>query len=268
MGEYSAIEWTHHTFNPWWGCTKVSAGCTNCYAETWAKRYGHQVWGPRQARRTFSDQHWQTPLKWNRQALARGERMRVFCASMADVFEDHPQIAFERQRLWRLIEATPALDWLLLTKRPEHMRQFAPWLDQWPLNIWAMTSVEDQAAAAERVPLLLDVPAAVHALSVEPLLGPLDLEPWLERLAWVIVGGESGSAARPLDPAWVRRLRDQCQEAQVAFFFKQWGAWAPVADPQGEGEMRRMGKKRAGRLLDGREWNELPAALQLAEVCG
>ena len=128
MAEKTGISWTHHTFNPWWGCTKVSPGCKNCYAETFASRYGFDVWGPGKARRTFSLAHWEEPLKWNRDAELAGERRRVFCASMADVFEAEAP-AGELARLWALIRLTPWLDWLLLTKRAERIAESLP--DDW-----------------------------------------------------------------------------------------------------------------------------------------
>lgn len=259
MGQNSSIEWTDHTFNPWWGCTKVSPGCKSCYAETWANRYGHDIWGPRKRRRTFSESHWQEPLKWHRHASEQGRRMRVFCASMADVFEDNRSIEGERERLWQIIDETPMLDWLLLTKRPENMRKFARWKDGWPMNVWAMTSVENQDEAERRIPALLQVPAIILGLSVEPLLGKVDLSPWISAIDWVIVGGESGSSARPMDPAWVRNLRDQCQDAKTAFFFKQWGEWAPDCDKlENEHSMIRKGKKLSGRCLDGQIWSQVP----------
>lgn len=263
MGQKSAIEWTDHTFNPWWGCTKVSPGCVNCYAETFSNRYKYDVFGPRKSRRTFGEGYWQEPIKWNRQAAQLGERKRVFCASMADVFEHNPRIEAEREKLWSLIEETPMLDWLLLTKRPENMRRFAPWENEWPRNVWAMTSVENQELAQKRIPILLEVPAVVRGLSVEPLIGPVDLEPWLENIQWVIVGGESGQGARQMKPDWVRNLRDQCTTAGVPFFFKQWGEWTYIENEEHSGSnepllTKRVGKKIAGRELDGKIWDELP----------
>ena len=258
MGHQSSIEWTDHTFNPWWGCLKASPGCQHCYADTFASRYGYNIWGPAAttARRTFGDNHWAEPRRWNRDAEQSGQRFRVFCASMSDVFEDHPTAAEERPKLWPLIEQTPHLDWLLLTKRPENMRTMVPWDGAWPTNIWAMTSVENQEQAINRIPLLLDVPVAIHALSVEPLLDAVDLAPWIDQLDWVIVGGESGSKARPMNPQWVRNLRDQCIRAGVSFFFKQWGMWSPdSADPT---KTKRKSKKESGRMLDDRTWDELP----------
>jgi protein gp37 len=132
MGENSKIEWTTHTFNPWWGCTKVSEACKHCYAEAWAKRLGQRVWGPKSKRRFFTDQHWKQPLTWNRKAEGAKERPRVFCASMADVFENQTELESHRRRLWDLIEATPNLDWLLLTKRPMNVKQLSGWTLDWP----------------------------------------------------------------------------------------------------------------------------------------
>lgn len=274
MGQQSTIEWTDHTFNPWWGCTKISPGCTHCYAETWSERYGHDIWGPRKSRRTFSEQHWQEPLRWNRLATQQGHRMRVFCASMADVFEDNPSIDSERHRLWSLIAETPMLDWLLLTKRPENMLRFTPWKDPWPSNIWAMTSVENQEYADERIPTLIQIPTIIRGLSVEPLLGPVDLRPWLNHIQWVIVGGESGREARPINPLWVRDIREQCLTAKVPFFFKQWGEWSPITSDTHAFEhllhtnndfreyMHRSGKKASGRLLDDKTWDALPFVVE------
>jgi protein gp37 len=262
MGQKSAIEWTDHTFNPWWGCTKVSPGCAHCYAETLSSRYLYDVFGPRKPRRTFGEEYWQNPLKWNRQAAQLERRMRVFCASMADVFEDNKSIEVERQKLWHLIDETPMLDWLLLTKRPHNMIPFAPWKNDWTTNVWAMTSVENQEQAEKRIPILLEVPAIVRGLSVEPLLGPVDLGSWLEDIHWVIVGGESGQGARQMRADWVRYLRDQCVAAGVAFFFKQWGEWVHLEDSAGGADpassMKRVGKKAAGRELDGRTWDNIP----------
>ena len=277
MAQNSAIEWTNHTFNPWWGCTKVSPGCTHCYAETLSNRYGHDIWGPKKDRRVFGDNHWQEPLKWNKQALHLNQRMRVFCASMADVFEDNTSVEKEREKLWRLIEETPMLDWLLLTKRPENMIDFVPWDADWPKNVWAMTSVENQTQAEERIPILSKIPAVVKGLSIEPLLGPVNLLPWLKSIQWVIVGGESGIRARPMNPKWVMEVRDQCILVDVPFFFKQWGEWSPIDIEQynlGIGQtittdhngvsfyMKRTGKKIAGRLLDGEVWNQFPIAAE------
>jgi protein gp37 len=272
MAKNSKIEWTHHTFNPWWGCTKVSPGCTHCYAQAWANRVGLEVWGAKAPRRFLSDQHWQEPLRWNREAERSRERRRVFCASMADVFEYRPELRPLRERLWDLIAATPHLDWLLLTKRPHLIGRFVPWTDDWPENVWLGTTAENQRWAAKRLPLLLRHPATVRFVSCEPLLGPVDLAPWLPGLDWVIAGGESGSGARPMNPEWAAALRDQCNDAGVAFHFKQWGHWSPnvpadrrprqVIELSGsDGQpihLARLSKKDAGRELDGRVWDEFP----------
>lgn len=272
MGKNSHIEWTHHTFNPWWGCAKVSPACENCYAEAWAKRVGNKVWGTKAPRRFFGDDHWREPLKWNAEAEKLGVRYRVFCASMADVFENRSDLNDARTRLWALIEATPNLDWLLLTKRPEHVAKLAKWGDLWPDNVWLGTTVENQEWADKRMPHLLAVPAKTRFLSCEPLLGNIDLSAYVTKgqkpqIHWVITGGESGPHSRPMNPEWVRGLRDFCRKAKVAFHFKQWGHWAPaelLTKEQknviivGDIEMAAAGKKVAGRLLDGRTWDELP----------
>ncbi|MES2495713.1 MAG: phage Gp37/Gp68 family protein [Pseudomonadota bacterium] len=270
MGQNSKIEWTTHTFNPWWGCLKVSPACKNCYAETWAKRVGQHVWGIKAKRRVFGDKHWSEPLKWNAMAAETGARARVFCASMADVFEDRRDLDAQRTRLWALIEATPHLDWLLLTKRPELAQALAPWGDKWPTNVWLGTTVEDQEYAEERLPHLTAIPAVVRFISAEPLLGPIDISPWASGLDWVITGGESGPGARPSSPSWFIDMMNQCMVADVAFHFKQWGDWAPgdgiplakarskeAADGTA---MFRLGKKAAGRTLEGATWDGLPIA--------
>jgi protein gp37 len=254
-----------------------------------------------------SANQWSQPLKWNKAAEREGRRRRVFCASMADVFdEDAPPGA--RAMLWDLIHVTPWLDWQLLTKRPENFVRYLPhdWGNGWP-NVWLGTTIENQDMAIKRVPLLLQVPAAVRFLSCEPLLGPVDLtaidacgeDPGYSALTcsgpeegtllttidWVIVGGESGHGARPMHPEWARSIRDQCQAAGVAFFFKQWGEWTPGENVDGQRKYKtmtyfagswsecsddwateqdegpiiyRVGKKKAGRLLDGDEYNEFP----------
>ena len=265
MGQNSTIEWTGHTFNPWWGCTKVSPACDHCYAETWARRTGYDVWGPTSSRRLLSDDYWQQPLRWDRDAARAGRRSRVFCASMADVFELSPSVELDalRHRLWKVVECTPNLDWLLLTKRPHLARQLAPWTDAWPATVWLGATVENQHFADRRIRFLLDVPCRYRFLSCEPLLGPVDLSAYIGALHWVIAGGESGPRARPTQPAWIRGLRDQCVDAGVAFHFKQWGNLYPqetVAsdDARARTSFIRMSKKDAGRMLDGRTWDKLP----------
>lgn len=276
MAKNSHIEWTTHTFNPWWGCQKISPACDNCYAETWAKRVGETLWGQDADRRFFGDVHWQQPIKWNQEAAREGRRPRVFCASMADVFEPRSILNDERDRLWDLIKQTPNLDWLLLTKRPQYILSMSPWGANWPHNVWVGTSVENQRLAELRLPDLLSVPAVVRFLSCEPLLGPLDLSSWVDRpplnpINWVIAGGESGARSRPMHPHWVTGLLNQCERAAIPFHFKQWGHWAPASPGEGKSQkpmlvvgddnpvqMIAVGKKAAGRILQGTTWDSLP----------
>jgi protein gp37 len=277
MAKNSKIEWTHHTFNPWWGCERVSPACKHCYAETWSHRLGFDLWSKNAPRRMLGDAYWRQPLVWNEEAAAEKRRARVFCASMADVFENRADLNAPRDKLWALIASTPNLDWLLLTKRPQHVARLAPWTNQWPHNVWLGTTIETQRWAERRVPLLLEFPAVVRFVSCEPLLGSLDLSSWLTANAhrhaidWVIVGGESGHRARAMNPVWARSLRDQCRTHKVGFHFKQWGNWSPSkGDVNGHRTrtlndatasvvtMVNAGKKESGRLLDGHEWNGLP----------
>lgn len=263
MGKQSGIAWTHHTFNPWWGCTKVEGrpACQHCYAERQANRFG-LWWGEGVERKTFGAKHWNEPYTWSRAAAKAGVRERVFCGSMCDLLD--PEVpATWRDPLWLMVESTPSLDWLLLTKRLELAPDLFParWVrDGLPTNVWLGTTVETQAVANVEVPRLLEWRdrASVLWVSMEPLLGPVDLTalPWGEvsqldallgeslslesgclvsqdapALDWVIVGGESGPLARPSASEWYRDLRDQCQQAGVPFFFKQHGEWVDVSHP-------------------------------------
>jgi protein gp37 len=350
LGKDTLIQWTRHTFNPWRGCTKVSPGCTHCYAETLSKRNPAILgrWGPAGTRVVASESKWREPLAWDKAAKLAGERHRVFCASLADVFEDWdgpmvgpngysvyilpdgrwwPSMAggrpsegglltmgHVRERLFRLIRATPNLDWQLLTKRPENIARFwpvghefaGPGATEWP-SVWLGTSVEDQAAADERIPHLLDIPAAVRFLSMEPLLGDvyfesrvrgyqchlLSGEMWspahayrpIRGIDWVIVGGESGSKARPFDLAWARSIRDQCQKAGAAFFMKQMGARPfdsrgadgfPAAhkvcgDPPSAADLAAMAISMELMVVDlkgshGGDWDEWPVDLRVRQM--
>lgn len=348
MAENTKIEWTDHTFNPWIGCTKVGPGCDHCYAENLMDtRMGVAVWGPGNERVRTKPANWKMPLRWNAQADAfmaqHSRRQRVFCASLADVFDNAVDPQW-RADLFGLIQQTPNLDWLLLTKRIGNVRGMLAelahgsdpalsLLDMMPLpNVWIGATIVNQAEADRDIPKLLEVPARVRFLSIEPLLGAVDLrsipygegeinalkpdtweeaieqwrgtsESWIEDfedwfsvnlsdgltgpmhagINWVIVGGESGPGARPMHPDWARSLRDQCQAAGVPFQFKQWGEWMPTIRegdtvklvfekgaphgpdqpafhdwPDGQGAAR-VGKKAAGRLLDGRTWDGFPA---------
>lgn len=220
MGKNSRIEWTHHTFNPWWGCVKVSPACTHCYAERDSKRFGFALWGPDSERRFFGDKHWNEPLKWNRTAGLEGDRHRVFCASMADVFEDRPELDPHRTRLWNLIEETSNLDWLLLTKRPENAPRMLPW-KTCPTNVWFGVTMEDQEWLLHRLEAFKAVSARIKFVSIEPMLGPVDLSPLAGHVHWVIAGAESGNGARHTHIDWVRSLRDWCHGNGVSFFLKQ-----------------------------------------------
>ena len=309
MSANTKIEWCDHTFNPWEGCQKVGPGCDHCYAETRNARFAGGTainWGPGVPRRRTSASNWELPKRWNAQAdtfmAQHGRRQRVFCASLADVFDNAVDQQW-RDDLFDLIAATPNLDWLLLTKRIGNVGNMLPVpfdFDRHYPNVWIGATVVNQAEADRDIPKLLAVPAAKRFLSMEPLLGPVDLNATPAgdilcrcegcmnmtpdtRLDWVIVGGESGPKARPMHPDWARSLRDQCEAAGVPFLFKQWGEWLPAKEgrsitgrtlvlegsapftdnPQWHGfedgqQVARVSKKAAGRLLDGRTWNEAP----------
>jgi protein gp37 len=311
MAENSKIEWCDHTFNPWIGCTKVGPGCDGCYAarQDAFRRWTPEGWGG--PRRRTSDTTWKDPGKWNAQAEREGRRFRVFCASLADVFDNQVPAGWRRD-LFNLILSTPHLDWLLLTKRignaarmiaetlPDNIKALPadhPLAWPWP-HVWIGATVVNQEEADRDIQKLLAVPARVRFLSIEPMLGPIDLtrididgdleiyplkgttdcvdgegDPCADvpALDWVIAGGESGPHARPMHPDWARSLRDQCAEAGVPFLFKQWGEWIPMmGHAEGvpvRGEKHRhpdgtymgwAGKKAAGRLLDGVEHNGFP----------
>lgn len=322
------IEWTRgpngeqgFSFNPWVGCTKISPACDHCYAESWAKRSGMVQWGPGAARRRTSEANWRQPLKWDREAEKNGTSPRVFCASLADVFDnDVPQEW--RRDLFDLILSTPHLTWMLLTKRignvqamleaiiPQAIWNFPahhPLSWPWP-HVWLGATICNQDEADRDLQKLLAVPAAVHFVSIEPMLGQIDLTrvcvdnhatlgtylnalrghrwdesaysgggppiesdpPDTARIDWVISGGESGPAARPAHPDWFRSLRDQCAAAGVPYLHKQNGEWVSVSDVSGPGRhytfpdgatVRRVGKKLAGRAIDGITHDRFPSAL-------
>jgi protein gp37 len=234
MAEKSVIEWTDATWNPITGCTKVSLGCKHCYAERLAFRL--QAMGSKRYRNGFRvslhPEALRLPLGWT-------QPKRIFVNSMSDLFHEAVPEAFIRQAFDVMTKA----HWhtfQILTKRARRLLTLAPRLT-WPANVWQGVSVEN-ARYVWRVDCLQHVPATVRFLSVEPLLGPIPRLP-LTGIHWVIVGGESGPRHRPIDPAWVREIREQCAMVGTPFFFKQWGGLTP---------------KSGGRLLDGREWNEMP----------
>jgi len=282
----SKIEWTDRTWNPVTGCTKVSTGCANCYAERWAIRLkgrgGYPVDEP--FRVTVHLNRMNEPYKWRNPA-------KVFVCSMSDLFHEHVP-AVNIRDVWEVMEKNPRHTFIILTKRPERAKHlFGPVI--WQLsNVWLGVSAENQQTADERIPILLQIPAAVRFVSCEPLLGAVDLSSQFsvlreqttgnrQLLNWVICGGESGPGARPMHPDWARSLRDQCQAANVPFFFKQWGEWQQVYVNEDHKwlvkivddkkmklfgmlsdktaiNISKVGKKAAGRLLDKKEWNEFP----------
>lgn len=180
MGRDTKIGWCDHTFNVVWGCTEISPGCKHCYAREWAARFGTH-WGDDAARRTMGDKKWAEPLAWDRQAQAAGVPALVFCGSMFDIWENHPGVRRECERLWPLIDKCQWLIWLLLSKRPGNALEFAPpaWRGGWPDNVWAMTTIENQTYADRRLGLLRQIPAKVRGVSAEPLLGEVDVRRWL-----------------------------------------------------------------------------------------
>lgn len=246
MSENSKISWTDHTFNPWWGCVKVSPACDHCYAESFSRRVGNDVWGVDAPRRFFGDKHWNEPLKWNKAALKDfGRPARVFCASMADVFEDRDELTPHRGRLFGLIQNTPNLLWNLLTKRQMQIKHYAPHVKEWG-NVRIGVTVENQLYDFRIVP-------GVSWLSCEPLFGHMNLRPFLKQgnINWLIIGGESGHGARemPLDAAI--DLIEQCKQYGVAVHFKQ----------TGDVLARKLGLKDKS----GKDKSEWPAELQIQE---
>ena len=289
MGDKSMIEWTEATWNPVTGCTKVSQGCKNCYAErVFPRAYGVHVKDATPRKFTEVRCHpdrLDQPLRWRR---AR----RIFVNSMSDLFHEDVPDQFIRDVFERMCRASHH-HFQVLTKRPERMRQCRAGVAVLP-NVWLGVSVEDQKTLMERLPHLMATPAAVRFVSYEPALGPVNFAPWLkpvscvspdphgrdQRIDWIIAGGESGPRARPSHPDWFRAVRDQCQAAGVPFFFKQWGEYTPngrgpvwrwikadelasdglwAKDAPGVIPVWRVGKKAAGRLLDGCEYSEYPA---------
>lgn len=240
MGEKTEIAWCDSTFNPWIGCQKVSAGCDNCYAETLMdKRYHKVQWGPHGERKRTSAGNWRNPVIWNRHHAAfqaqHGHRQRVFCSSLADVFDNQVPPKW-RDDLFHLIEATPELNWLLLTKRPENIRRMLPWLGgliekPWP-NVWLGFTAEDQEHFDRRWPVMREIPAVVRFCSYEPAIGPLRL--WDREdmsavgLDWLIVGGESGRGYRPMETSWAEDAKIDCEILGVAFFMKQMAGLKPI----------------------------------------
>lgn len=241
MAEKTEIAWTDSTFNPWIGCQKVSAGCDRCYAEEMMdKRYGRVQWGPHGERVRTSAAYWRQPLTWNKHFAAfqakHGRRQRVFCASLADVFDNQAPVG-ARADLWRLIWDTPNLDWLLLTKRPENIVDMLPesWSshrDEWR-NVWLGVTAENQQEFNRRWPVLSRVPhVAVKFISYEPAIGPLDniYATAGQSPDWIICGGESGRGYRDMPELWADDVREMCRDAGAAFFMKQMAGKRQIPD--------------------------------------
>jgi protein gp37 len=267
MGINSTIEWTDHTFNPWLGCTNVSPGCDHCYAESWSKRSGLVKWG-NHARRRTSDGYWKGPIAWNARAgeFARRHRrrQRVFCASLADVFDNQVPIDW-RTDLFSLIKQCRELDWLLLTKRPQNVKKMLPedWGDGYP-NVWLGATAEDQTRFDQRWPHLSCLPSAIKFISYEPAIGPLRLPASGPYPDWLISGGESGGGARKMNPQWIRDVIDDCRRNGVAPFHKQWGHYEnnPLVVERGLATKIVAGRDahgKGGGLVDDHLIREFPA---------
>jgi protein gp37 len=237
VGKGTKIEWAHHTFNPYWGCTEVGPECDQCYAREFADtRLKMGLWGANAPRRFFGDAHWNEPKKWNLAAEAANERHRVFCSSMADVMEDRRDLDAQRDRLWKLIDATPYLDWLLLTKRPSKYATLTPWgsSGKWPRNVWAGCTAGTQKTANVLIPQLLSGArnARVKWVSAEPLLERVSYAPFLSTpeiggVSWIVLGGESNAVrrrARPCNPDWIREAMMECAPLGASPFVKQLGS--------------------------------------------
>jgi protein gp37 len=278
MGSRSKIEWTDSTFNPWVGCTKVArakgapSACDFCYAEKWAKRSGQVRWGNHPRRRT-TESYWRTARSWNDQAkffqAEHRRRQRVFCASLADVFDNQVDQTW-RADLFKLIRECDQLDWQLLTKRPQNIRKMLPvdWGDGYP-NVWLGTTTEDASAYRQRASFLLEVPAMIHFVSYEPAIGPLGrLDIDGRSPDWVIIGGESGVRSdliRPTNPQWARDVIGECRRVGAAPFLKQWGTYKnnPVVIEKGLSEQQAASfdppeNGKGGGKLDGKFWRKFP----------
>jgi protein gp37 len=282
----TGISWCDFTFNLWDGCFKISPGCKNCYAaelDKWLRKGEH--WGAVAPRRFFGDDHWKKPLAWNRAARRAGRRMKVFCSSVCDWAEIHPvreinaKMDYLRSKMWSLIAQTEWLDWLLLTKRIENVSGFLPkaaharpdwphrytagpggedrfreWsVRPWP-NVWLGATIEDHEHAQKRLPLLMEIPAAVHFGSYEPALGAIDWAAIEKMPELVIFGDESGRKRRPAELEWARQTRDACIARGSAFHFKQWCG----ADAEGLTGARDTRKKIHLPVLDGVSYKEFP----------
>lgn len=270
MGANSKIGWTNHTWNPWTGCQKISPGCEHCYAEAWSKRSGLVKWGPAGTRKRTSEANWEEPYRWDRAAKKLATPARVFCASLADFLEDREELIPWRADAIRAMKETRWLQWMILTKRPENAEKLLPreWFQcsgpkgnyLWPDNVWIGATVESQKYVVPRVHHLMQCPAPVRFLSCEPLLEEVSLRQALGlSIDWVIVGGESGPGARPFDVAWGEKIVNECRDAAVKCFFKQFGSRPYVEDD---------GARLAVRIRDekGEDWTDWPERLKVREI--
>jgi protein gp37 len=268
MGKETGIAWTKSTFNPWIGCTKIAPGCDGCYAHEVNLRWKDGAnWGPGAPRARTSAKYWNEPIKWNRDAPASEFAGRkgfwpVFCASHADVFDNEVDPIW-REDLWRLIRATPNLTWLLVTKRVGNIKKMLPpdWGTGYP-NVWLLSTIVNQEEAERDLPKLRAIPAALHGVSYEPALGPINWRPHLDFLKWIIAGGESWQAhhaPRPYDTAWPRDTIKEGEAARCAVFHKQLGA-----KPLAGGQAIQLADDRAGADPD--EWPEDLRVRQFPEV--
>lgn len=257
MGDKSAIEWTEATWNPTVGCSRISSGCQNCYAEVTAHRglapqhrgltkmvNGHPTWT---GEIRFVESALHHPLRWRRPR-------RVFVNSMSDLFHDGVEDTWIEQ-IFQVMARAPQHTFQILTKRPERMLEWVTRARPVPLpNVWLGVSVEDQETGGRRIPRLLQTPAAVQWVSYEPALGPVDFSGWLPALSWIVIGGESGPSARPFEVAWARATLEQCRVGGVRVFVKQLGA-----RPRLEGHQLRLVDRKGGDMA---EW---PADLRVRE---
>ncbi len=274
MADNSAIEWTDHTFNPWTGCTNISPGCDNCYAEAWSKRSGHVKWGKFPRKRT-TEAYWKAPLIWQSKAdyfaALHGRRQRVFCASLADVFDNKAEPSW-RDDLFAIIRATPALDWQLLTKRPQNIKKMLPtdWGKDGYSNVWLGFTAEDQERFDQRKRFIDEIPARFWFVSYEPAIGALRINESDPAPDWLIVGGESGHKARRMAPNWARDIISDCRTRGIAPFLKQWGSYAnnPLCVERGLSQAEAKAHDRDGKgggQLDGKLIREFPSSA--AESC-
>lgn len=277
MADETTIPYCDYTWSPWWGCTKISAGCANCYADRLSRRWhsGQGFWGDSNPRKMMSLAHWKNPHNWNNRARRTGTRRRVL-VSMCDPFEDRLDLTDARRKFFTLIEGTAWLDWLVLTKRPQNIQAMVPkwWASSWPANVWIGTSIENQKTADERIGHLQAVPSLIRWLSIEPALELIDFTYWIDLdrsegrngkfIEWAVIGGESGPSARKCAVEWIRGMKQQLQAAGVPVYVKQLGAY-PVTnetDPTRTPDIHQI----TVNSRKGEQPKDWPADLQVREL--